>query len=113
VTLLGSLLMVLVFIFVTVQMSLHLLATSQASGVVLEGASRVARGNATCAEVTAWIDATLASWPDMHPACRTSGDAVRVSVRGSSPAPAIRGFGIVIDRATLSRSASMQIETGP
>lgn len=80
--------MFLLFLFATVQVSLHLYANTQAAAIALEGASRVAHGAMGCEDATAWVDAQVAGWPGVSGGCTIVGDTVQVEVAGTSPAPA-------------------------
>ena len=107
----GGVLMFLLFLFATMQVSLHLYANSQAAAIALEGASRVAHGSMGCDDATAWVDAQVAGWPGVAGDCTITGDTVQVEVAGASPAPALRILGSVARLDSIRRTASMRIET--
>lgn len=108
----GAMIMLLLFIFLTVQTTMHLYAVSQASSIALEAASRVARGDETCASVADWIDGHIGHWDDVSGGCvGAPGTTVTIEIVGDSPAPALRGFGFVTNKATLDREATMRMET--
>lgn len=101
--------MFLVFVFMTVQTTVHLAAVSRGSAIALEAASRVARSTASCTEAAGWAEAQL-TWGGVDAQCATTAEAISVRVVGPSPAGGLRLFGIVTNRATLDRTATVRIE---
>lgn len=106
----GGVLMFLFFLFVTVQAALHLYANSQAGAIALEGASRVARNDMTCAQASSWVDTRVASWDGVGGSCAIVGDRVEVTVSGASPAPVLRIMGTLWQLESINRTGSSRIE---
>lgn len=101
--------MFLVFVFITVQTTVHLSAVSRGSAIALEAATRVARQTASCGEAAAWAENQL-QWGGVTATCGSTGESITVRVAGPSPAGGLRLFGVVTNRATFDRTATVRIE---
>ncbi|HKJ55157.1 MAG TPA: hypothetical protein VJ978_04155 [Nitriliruptoraceae bacterium] len=106
----GGVLMFLFFLFITVQAALHLYANTQAAAIALEGASRVARDDMTCAQASSWVSSQVSNWNGVDGSCTIVGDRVEVTVSGASPAPALRIMGNVWQLETINRTGSSRME---
>lgn len=116
VTAIGSLAIFLGFLFVVVQVTVHLFAASTASGIALEAASRAARSSgepgAALAGAESWARAELGGWPTVSVSCTpTTPDRVTCRVAGSSPATGMRLFSRLSGLDTIAREASVRVES--
>lgn len=113
VTAVGSLLIFLGFLFLAVQVTVHLYASSVTAGVALEAASRAARSGApaaTCPGLEAWADDQLQGLGGVT-TCRATTSTVSVAVTANSPAATMRLFADLSGLDTIRRSAEIRVET--
>lgn len=110
VTAVGGVLVFLAFLFLVVQVSVHLFASSMAGGVALEAANRAARGGPDgCADATTWARDRVAGW-GAQVTCSRGGAVAEVQVRGDSPAASLRLLSAVTGLDTITRSARVRLE---
>lgn len=117
VTAIGSLAIFLGFLFVVVQVTVHLFASSTAGGIALEAASRAARSSdgpaVAVAGAESWARAELAGWPSVSVSCSppsVSPGRVTCRVSGTSPATSMRLFSSLSGLDTIAREASVRVE---
>jgi hypothetical protein len=105
------------FLLVATQVLVHLSATSNVTAAAFDAARRAAAdGGGGCASAPARARATLGSYgarPDVAVSCSVDGDAIRVTVRGPSPAGGLaRPFVRLTSAETIERSATVYREVG-
>ncbi len=110
----GGVLMFLLFLLVTVQVSIHLFALSRATALTIDAATRIARDDATCGDAEAFLRARFGEWGDeVEVTCHGDDDVsdqVVVRIAGPSPAPAVRGLGAIVGLDTVVREARVRNE---
>jgi hypothetical protein len=113
VTAVGGLLIFLGFLFLAVQVTVHLYTISTAGTIALEAANRAAQGGGApgCAQARTWADGRLGAWADPV-TCGTTlaGDQVIVTVAGTSPVASMRVFKAATGLSTIHRSARVRVE---
>ncbi len=103
------------FLLVATQVLVHLSATSNVTAAAFDAARRAAAdGGGGCASAPARARSTLGSYgarPDVAVSCSVEGDAIRVTVRGPSPAGGLaRPFVRLTSAETIERSATVHRE---
>jgi hypothetical protein len=107
----------LAFLLVATQVLVHLAATSNVTAAAFDAARRAAaEGGGGCSAAPARARATLGSYgsrSDVAVRCVADGEAIRVTVRGPSPAGGLaRPFVRLTSSETIERSATVHLEVG-
>ncbi len=110
VTAVGGVLVFLAFLFLVVQVSVHLYTSSMAGGVALEAANRAARGGPDgCVTATTWARSRVDGW-GADVTCMRGADVVEVRVSGTSPALSMRVLTTMTGLDTITRAARVRRE---
>lgn len=112
VTAIGSLLIFLGFLFLAVQVAVHLYASSTVGGVALEAANRAAQSGAptaACPQVEDWAEGQLRGVGAVT-TCVAQSTTVVVRVSATSPAASLRLLGAMAGLDTIQRSAEVRVE---
>ncbi len=115
VTAIGGLLIFLGFLFLAVQVTVHLYTISTAGTIALEAANRAAKdgGAPGCDRARAWADSRVGNWADTVACGETlDGQEVIVTITGTSPVASMRVFRAATGLTSIHRSARVRVEEG-
>jgi hypothetical protein len=102
------------FLLLATQTLVHLYASSTVSSAVFDAASRgAAEDGGGCPAAVARARALLGGYgarPDVELACDASGDTLRLTLHGPTPANLLAGFGAAVGRGGIERTASVRLE---
>jgi hypothetical protein len=102
------------FLLLATQTLVHLYASSTVSSAVFDAASRgAADGGGGCPAAVARARDLLGGYgarSDVELACDASGDTLRLTLRGPTPANLLGGFGATVGRGGIERTASVRLE---
>jgi hypothetical protein len=102
------------FLLLATQALVHLYASSTVSSAVFDAARRgAAEGGGGCTMAVARARTLLGEYgqdPDAQLSCDPSGESLRLTFRGPTPANLIGGFGQVVGRDGIERTATVRFE---
>lgn len=110
-TAVGGLLVFLGFLFLVVQVTVHLYASTTAGSVAVEAATRAAQQGSGCSQSLSWAEREVGSWATQF-SCADAGDGVTFAIRGNSPAASMRMLSAVTGLDTITRRAWVRREVG-
>lgn len=111
VTAVGGLVVFLGFLFLVVQATVHLYASTTAGGVAVEAATRAAQQGGDCGDSIAWAQRQVGNWANRF-TCGDVGDGIEFGVHGDSPAATMRVFSAVTGLDSINRRAWVRREVG-
>jgi hypothetical protein len=102
------------FLLLATQTLVHLYASSTVSSAVFDAARRgAAEGGGGCATAVARARSLLGEYgqrPEARLLCDPSGESLRLTFRGPTPANLIFGFGQTVGRDGIERTATVRFE---
>jgi hypothetical protein len=102
------------FLLLATQTLIHLYASSTVSTAVFDAASRgAAEGGGGCPAAIARARTLLGDYgerPEVQLSCDSTGDSLRLTLRGPTPANLIGGFGATVGSRGIERTATVRFE---
>jgi hypothetical protein len=102
------------FLLLATQTLVHLYASSTVSTAVFDAARRAAAdGGGGCPEAVQRARGLLGDYgarPDVTLTCDPSGDSLRLTLQGPTPANLLAGFGQVVGSRGIERTATVRFE---
>jgi hypothetical protein len=102
------------FLLLATQTLVHLYASSTVSTAVFDAASRAAAdgggGCGAAVDRARWLLGEYGARADVRLTCDPSGDSLRLTLQGPTPANLLAGFGQVVGSQGIERTATVRFE---